>query len=132
MEMSVVLKACATAGALLSTTACRTPGAAHADPEAPAVIVNPTVQSRAALVQAITDALDGVSVTLADDAFTNASTLTLERTARRDENGVRLQGRELGTPERFRLVKMAGQCVLIHERSGRRLVLTSTECIPRT
>jgi hypothetical protein len=97
--------------------------------EVPALRVNPTVESLTALVQAVRSALDGASVTLADDALTRESTLLIERVVRRDADGRRIQGRELGMPERFRLVKSGASCVLVHERTGRRFALEHTECI---
>jgi hypothetical protein len=115
----------------LLLTACRSaPDPAPAPAGRAAVIVNPTPQSRAALLQALTDAL-GVKVTVvADDALTRESTLLLERVAHRDAAGQRIQGRELTPPERFRLEIAGGECVLIHERTGRRLPLVATECAP--
>jgi hypothetical protein len=104
------------------------PGAQRV-PEGPlAHIVNPSPQSRAALAQAVRDALDGVPVMLAEDALTRESTLILERPAHRDPEGHRAQGRELGRPERFTLYKSGGDCVLVHERTGRRMPLVATEC----
>jgi hypothetical protein len=97
--------------------------------ERPALIVKPSAETRAALLDAVRSALGGVQVTLADDALTRESVLIVERTARRDTEGRRLQGRELGKPERFRLVKSAASCVLIHERTGRRFRLERTECV---
>src|SRR6266404_2872287 len=81
----------------------------------PALIVNQTAKGRAALLEAVRSALGGTQVALADDALTRESILVIERTARRDPAGRRLQGRESGTPERFRLVKSGPSCVLIHE-----------------
>jgi len=115
------------AGALLSLAAC---GTLRSDPDRPAVIVTPTAESRAALTQAVSAALNGAPVTLADDALTRESVLTIERTQRRDANGLLLNGRELGTPERFLLVKSGDQCVLVHERTGKRITLTATACAP--
>jgi len=94
----------------------------------PATIVNPTRESRAALLEAVRSALGGASVTLADDALTRENVLVLERTPRRDAAGRRLQGRELSMPERFTLVKSGGACVLVHERTGRRFPLEHTDC----
>jgi hypothetical protein len=107
------------AAALLSATA----------QERPAVIVNPTAETRAALLVAVRSALGGAEVTLADDALTRENVLIVERTGRRDTAGRRLQGRELGRPERFRLVKSGSSCVLIHERTGHRIPLEHTECL---
>ena len=115
--------------ALLLAAACKSAPEPQRVPEgALARIVNPTPQSRAALAQAVRDALDGLPVSLADDALTRESTLILERAAHRDPEGHRAQGRELGRPERFTLFKTGADCVLIHERTGRRMVLVATEC----
>lgn len=114
---------------LLLFAACKSGPEPQRVPEgAPARIVNPTPQSRAALAQAVRDALDGVPVMLADDALTRESTLVLERAAHRDPEGHRAQGRELGRPERFTLFKTERDCVLVHERTGRRMALVATEC----
>src|SRR5512144_2563069 len=88
---------------------------APADDGVPAVIVDPTPESRAALQQAVTDALHGLDVLLAPDALTRESVLLLEPR--------HMEGRETRTGEKFRLVKSGAQCVLIHERTGQRFVL---------
>lgn len=117
------------AALLLLAAACKS----APEPQRPAEgalarIVNPTPQSRAALAQAVRDALEGVPAMLADDALTRESTLIVERAAHRDPEGRRAQGRELGRPERFTLFKTGADCVLVHERTGRRLPLVATEC----
>ena len=105
----VLLAACATAAQPIGV----------AEPGAPAVIVEPTPQSRAALLQAVTDAV-GVQPLLADDALTTGSTLLLERR--------HLLGRDTSTPERFRLVKSGDRCLLVHDRTGRSVALVETRC----
>ena len=105
--------------------ACRTMQA-----ETPAIVIEPSAASRADLSRAVATALDGAPVTLADDALTHDSLLVIERTMRRDPNGLPLNGRDLGTPERFRLFKVGAQCVLVHEGSGRRFTLEVTTCAP--
>jgi len=121
------LRACAGAGALLSLAACRT---AKVRQELPAVVAEPGAQSRAELAAAVSAALGGVPVTLADDALTRESTLIVERARQRDPSGLPAQGRERGMPERFRLVKIGAECVLVHERSGQRFTLRETTCAP--
>jgi hypothetical protein len=78
----------------------------------------------------MSDALGGVPVTLAEDALTRESTVVLERARHRDDRGLPVQGRELGAPERFQLVKSGADCVLVHERSGKRFTLKETACSP--
>jgi hypothetical protein len=110
---------------LVCVAACRT---VQARQDTPAVISEPTTQTHAELVQAVSAALGGATVTLADDALTRDSTLVLERTRRLDPNGLPVNGRDLGSPERFRLVKNGAECVLVHENSGRRFALAQTAC----
>jgi hypothetical protein len=96
----------------------------------PARIVAMTPESRAELHRTVTDALGGRSVTLADDALTQSSTLTLEHAAPDDAQGRAATGRDLGRPERFRLLRVGGRCVLVHESDGARAVLVQARCVP--
>lgn len=100
----------------------------QAQPDAPAVITQPSAASRAELLAAVTSVLKVANVTLADDALTKTSTLTIERTRLRDSSGRQLNGRDLGRPEVFQLVKNDARCVLIHKGSGRRVELAKTAC----
>jgi hypothetical protein len=106
-------------------------GCAHAAHDVPALITNPTAESRAELLRLVSRALNGASLTIADDALTRDSTLIIERARVRDASGVPLTGRDTGRPERFRLVKNGTRCVLVHEGSGRRWALSSTACAVR-
>lgn len=100
---------------------CASPGAQKPPLDGvPAVIIDPTPQGRAALLQAVTDLLDGAQPLLAEDALTKESTLLIGRR--------RLEGRDTGTPERFLLRKIGAQCVLLRERTGRQAVLVETRC----
>ena len=85
----------------------------------PAVIIDPTPRSQAALLQAVTDAL-GQEPLLAGDALTRESALLIERR--------HLEGRERGRPERFLLFKAGARCVLVYERTGQRSPLVETRC----
>ena len=113
--------------ALASVGACKM---APIRQDAPAVILEPSPRSREELAGAMSAALNGVTVTLADDALTRESTLVLERAKHRDASGLPVQGREMGMPERFRLVKSGTECVLVHEGTGRRFTLRETTCAP--
>lgn len=96
--------------------------------DSPAKIVMPTAESRAELQRAVEKALNITPVTLADDALTRESTLTIERQTARHASGRRIDAREVERPELFRLVKRGSECVLIHERTQTRTVLPSTRC----
>ena len=123
--MKLFGRICAHLAALLSAGACRT---AQARPDVPAVISEPTSQTRAELVEAVSAALGGATVTLADDALTRDNTLVVERKRHLDPSGLPVNGRDLGRPETFRLVKNGADCVLLHENSGRRFPLSQTAC----
>ncbi len=96
----------------------------------PALITGPTEESRAALRQAVSEAFNGIKVTLADDALTKSSLLTIERRPIRDVRGRLLMGRELGMPHQFRLIKNGSRCALVRLSNDRRWVLAGTRCVP--
>jgi hypothetical protein len=115
------------ATALILTPACETLSAGE---QPPATLSSPSAQTRAELRRVVSDALNGTPVTLADDALTQDSVLIMEHIRPRDAAGLPLNGRELGKPERFRLIKHGSHCILIHERTGKRWRLGSATCIP--
>lgn len=96
--------------------------------DVPAVIVDPDAASRAELRQVVSTALGGADVTLAPDTLTSDSRLSIERPAPRGIDAPPARGRDLGRPERFRLVLDGPQCVLVHERTGLRWLLLDTDC----
>ena len=96
----------------------------------PAVLTNPSAQSRAELSRVVSEALGGAPVRLADDALTQASTLVIERIMPRDAAGFPLNGREVEKPQHFRLIKRASYCILIQESTGRRWLLSAATCRP--
>jgi hypothetical protein len=104
-------------------------GALPAQQEVAALISTPDAASRAELERTIREALNGAPLTLADDALTRESTLTIERARARDAQGAPLDGRDPGRPEHFRLLKVGSDCVLVHERSGQRFKLAHTRCV---
>lgn len=76
----------------------------------------------------VSSALDGRTVSIADDALANTSLLTIERgRLRRVDAPVEL-GRDLGRPEVFQLVLDGNQCFLVHDRTELRWLLTDTDC----
>ena len=98
--------------------------------ERPARIVAPTGESRAELKRAVSEMLHGADVMLAADALTGSSILVVERNRIRSIENRPLSGRDLGHPERFRLVTSGDRCVLIHENDGARRELSDSACMP--
>jgi hypothetical protein len=105
-------------------------GTVSAQEQQPAILTTPSVQSIAELNRIVSDALHGMPVRLADDALTHDSVLIVERIQPRDAAGLPLNGRELGKPEHFHLVKRGSQCILIHERTRKRWILSAATCAP--
>jgi hypothetical protein len=95
----------------------------------PALLVAPTFETRQELAHAVSAALNGASVHVADDAFTTDSYLIITRAQRRDAAGRLLLGRSTEKPERFDLVKHGDACILVQERTARRWRLKSARCI---
>jgi hypothetical protein len=119
------------AAALFASQLLSTCASGFAQPETLAIIDRPTQESRAELAQAVSEGLNGAPVTLADDALTRDSRLIIEKAHPRDASGVPLSGRDRDKPEIFRLVKSGEQCLLLHERTGKRTMLASTRCLPK-
>ena len=69
-------------------------------------------------------------MTLADDALTGSSLLTIERQPHRDPQGRPLSGRDLGRPHQFRLIQSDSRCFLVREPDGERWELTHASCAP--
>ncbi len=111
-------------GVALAMVGCQTL-ASGAD--VPARITNPTDNSRAALQSAVNDALN-INVTLADDALTDSSVLTIERNPPRSMRSPPAQGRNMDTPIQFRLVLSGSECILIDQGDNSRYLLEKTTC----
>jgi len=122
--MSVPLRACWLAAAI-APSACGTLGAQ----EQPALIAAHTEESRAELARAVSAAFNGQPVTLADDALTRESQLTIERRTPPGEQGRAATGRTLEAPQRFDLVLRTGRCLLVRA-DGREWELTQARCVP--
>ena len=123
--MRVVPNAGGTALALSLLAGC---AASQPPQQTPAFLVEPSAQTRTELARAVAAEFGGVQIPLADDALTHSSELVLERGALRDPGGLPANGRELGRPELFHLVLVDGRCVLIHDRTGHRAMLSTARC----
>jgi hypothetical protein len=99
-----------------------------AQDDSPAVVVDPSADTRAELVRIIGEALGQSDVLLANDALTRESSLFIDRKPARDAAGQRLSGRDYGRPERFDLVKQNNECVLVHVSTQKRYKLAGVRC----
>ena len=115
-------------GGLFIIAGCQ---ALTAQSDIPALITNPTDESRAALKRALGEAFHGTEVTLADNALTQTSLLTVESGVRHIIGKIPRRGRILEKPIQFRLVKNGTECVLIDLRDQSRHNLQNTTCAPQ-
>jgi len=111
---------------MLTPAACGTLAAQ----EQSAVIESPTEGSRAELRRVVSSASNGQPVTLADDALTRDSVLTIERRTPPGPQGRAATGRTLEAPEQFRLVLRGTRCVLVRQADGREWELREATCVP--
>jgi hypothetical protein len=118
------LRECALLGSLLAAAACSTLSAQ----EQPAVVADPTERSRAELERIVVSAMNGQRVTLAEDALTRDSTLTVERRTPAGAEGRAATGRTLEMPVRFDLLLRGSSCVL-RAADGREWQLREARCV---
>ena len=108
----------------LMAIGCQTYGS---NVDMPARIVNPDNASRAALQDAVNTAF-GTNVTLADNALTESSLLTIERSPRPTIDNPNPQGRNMEMPFQLRLFINGTDCVLVDQRNRARYILANTSC----
>ena len=95
--------------------------------DVPARITNPSAASRAALQNAVNDALH-TEVLLAASALTTSSILVIERNPRRSLQNQVPTGRNMDPPIRFHLVLNNSECILVDQRDKSRQLLEDTTC----
>jgi hypothetical protein len=78
----------------------------------------------------VSAAFNGQPVTLADDALTRESVLTIERRTPPGEQGRAATGRTLDVPTRLNLVLRGSRCFLVSAADGREWELNETRCVP--
>ncbi|MEX2963059.1 hypothetical protein [Microbulbifer sp. TYP-18] len=98
--------------------------------ELPALLVQSTAENRAELQRVLSSALNGAPVLVAEDAFTRESILVIQRSPPQEFRQGPLQGRDMGHPERFRLMMDDGGCWLKRLADGSRWKLEGIDCVP--
>ena len=109
----------------LAMTGCKTIGSGE---DLPARVTNPTIESRAALQQAVNDAMN-MNVLIADDALTDSSLLILERSPPRSMQNLPATGRNMDSAIQLRLVINGNDCILVDTRDAARYLLENTTCV---
>lgn len=94
----------------------------------PAIREESTPDSHAELVRVVSNALNGIEVTLAEDVLMKSSRLVIERKQQRNLQGRIDGGRILEPPEQFRLVINGSRCELVRLADDAHYVLKETSC----
>ena len=108
----------------LTALGCQTYGSYF---DKPARIVNPDDASRAVLQDVVNTAF-GTNVTLADNALTDSSLLTIERSPRPTMENPNPLGRNMEMPFQLRLYINGNDCILVDQRDNSRYMLEKTTC----
>jgi len=112
---------------LILVTGCQS---LTANPDLPALIVQPDEDSRAALQATLSGLFGGYQVNLSSDALTRSSLLTLESGLQKTLGDPPVTGRVLSEPYKFRLIKNGDYCTLVDLRDDTRHILPDTRCMP--
>jgi hypothetical protein len=94
----------------------------------PALLVQPSAQSRLILEKAIGDLLNSQPVKLADNVFTLKNTVIIEPNQPKDNQGRLLDGREIRQADTFTLLTEDGKCYLRHDQNGHIVLLGNISC----
>lgn len=94
----------------------------------PALVTEPSAESIYELEIAIASLLKMQQVTIADNAFTQNSRLSLERAPHTDPNGQLLMGRSFELPEIVQLWISGDECFVTDTNNHRSAPLTHTQC----
>jgi len=99
----------------------------------PAVVVHPTAETRAAVVQAVTRALSHAPVSVDDGALATTGVVIVEPSELKmtEQMNSGRDPREPSRSERFHVVLRSERCYLLHDRTFSYYELIGTTCAPR-
>ena len=110
---------------LLSASGCATTQEAELHE---AIIKSISVSQKQAIESKISNWFDGLNITIADDAFSQTASITIERKAKDDSRGLPIDGRHDNPVYSFTLLSDGEQCVLRNDQNGELTVLENVTC----
>ena len=110
---------------LLSASGCATTQEAELHE---AVTKSISVSQKQAIESKISNWFDGLNITIADDAFSQTASITIERKAKVDSRGLPIDGRHDNPVYSFTLLSDGEQCVLRNDQSGELTKLENVTC----
>ena len=128
------LSACVLTLVLTATVGCTS---TKADPPEMALLATSSqsvatsgaeLDSVAVIETAIGEWFGGMDITLADNAFTASSTLSIERKSAIDKRGLPLDGRHSNPAFVFTLLKRGDACFIRNEQNNEEVLLAGVDC----
>ena len=110
---------------LLSASGCATTQEAELHE---AVTKSISVSQKQAIESKISNWFGGLNITIADDAFSQTASITIERKAKDDSRGLPIDGRHDNPVYGFTLLSDGEQCVLRNDQNGELTVLENVTC----
>ena len=110
---------------LLSASGCATTQEAELHE---AITKSISVSQKQTIESKISNWFDGLNITIADDAFSQTASITIERKAKDDSRGLPIDGRHDNPVYSFTLLSDGEQCVLRNDQSGELTKLENVTC----
>ena len=110
---------------LLSSSGCATTQEAELHE---AITKSISVSQKQAIESKISNWFGGLNITIADDAFSQTASITIERKAKDDSRGLPIDGRHDNPVYSFTLLSDGEQCVLRNDQSGELTKLENVTC----
>ena len=110
---------------LLSASGCATTQEAELHE---AITKSISVSQKQTIESKISNWFGGLNITIADDAFSQTASITIERKAKVDSRGLPIDGRHDNPVYSFTLLSDGDQCVLHNDQSGELTELENVTC----
>ena len=110
---------------LLSASGCATTQEAELHE---AIIKSISVSQKQAIESKISNWFGGLNITIADDAFSQTASITIERKAKVDGRGLPIDGKHDNPLYSFTLLSDGAKCVLRNDQSGELTKLENVTC----
>jgi hypothetical protein len=95
----------------------------------PALLAQPSQDSRLVLEHAIGDLFNSQSIKLANTVFTHRSTVIIESRVAKDSRGNLLNGREIRQADSVSLLTEDGKCYVKHDQTGNIKFVKNISCL---
>tara|TARA_E500000081_G_C6126238_1_gene350955 strand:- start:1197 stop:1616 length:420 start_codon:yes stop_codon:yes gene_type:complete len=110
---------------LLSSSGCATTQEAELHE---AITKSISVSQKQTIESKISNWFGGLNITIADDAFSQTASITIERKAKDDSRGLPIDGRHDNPVYSFTLLSDGEQCVLRNDQNGELTELENVTC----